>query len=118
MKNCSSILFAIFLAINFCYADVDSQSIPLKIQGALDDQKSAEKALSYFGARVSKLAPCGDHSIKYWRKGEQWLALEVVVGNVTKRVSWRIWQLNAKNAELIDVQESEWEFDGRDCKST
>ena len=120
----SSLTLPIFeVMLKYCLAVVclfiglyaEENSFPSQYVGKITNEEEAKKALEYFSAIQSSLAPCGEKQIEIKRVGDQWLIWEIIYGPVTGKVAWRVWQISAIEASFISKEEHNWKIDTRDC---
>ena len=112
------ILFASVLLHIAPLALANESTIPEKIDGPIESKEAAIQAVSFFASRVSKLAPCGEHQISANKVANEWLILESISNSLGNRASWRLWQLDSLNAEVVKVTEYEWTVDLEYCNNS
>ena len=112
------ILFASVLLHIAPLALANENTIPEKMDGPIESEEAAIKAVSLFSSRVSKLAPCGEHQIFANKVANEWLVLESISNSLGNRASWRLWQVGALNAEIVKVTEHEWTINLDHCNNS
>lgn len=92
-------------------------SIPRKIDGAIESEEAAIEAFRFFAARVSQLSPCGEYEISVKRVANEWLVIETIANEEAGRTSWRLWQVSAISAELVNLTQYDWSINLEHCSN-
>ena len=112
------ILFVSVLLHIVPIALANENTIPEKMDGPIESEEAAIKAVGFLSSRVSNLAPCGEYQISANKVANEWVILESISNSLGNRASWRLWQLDALNAKVVKVTEHEWNIDLEHCSNS